>query len=137
MADEDRIDSMILACYANDVNITPKEISKQIGIHYTNVYKRLKRPAMIDAVTELKGSLAEIIADGKRLAAKKIKRLVMSQTEHISLKACIELLRSDLTGEAQHGTQSIKFITVVNEVGVLESSPSSPSIIDVSPKGAD
>ena len=70
MADEDRIDSMILACYANDINITPKEISKQIGIHYTNVYKRLKRPAMIDAVTELKGSLAEIIADGKRLAAK-------------------------------------------------------------------
>ena len=126
----DEIDRAILGCYNEDLNITPKVIANKIGIHYTNVYKRLKRPAL--AVTEVKGSLIQILADGKRLAAKKMKRLVMSSNEHVALKASVELLKADLSGETTQ-QQPVRFITVVNEVGVLESSPAPTQTIDLIP----
>ena len=129
----DEKDRAILQCYSDDLSINPKDIANKLGIHYTNVYKRLKRPAMAEAVTELKGSLDQILADGKRLAAKKMKRLVMSSNENISLKASTELLKADLSGEAV-STSPIRFITVVNEVGVLESTPAPAAAIDIIPE---
>ena len=116
----DEIERAILACYSEDLNIKTKDIANKVGLHYTNVYKKLRRPAMAEAVRELKGSLDEILADGKRLAAKRMKRLVLSETEHIALKASSELLRAELSGEAI-AQQPVRFITVVNDVGVLES----------------
>lgn len=116
----DEKDREILRCYSDDLSINTKAIAAKVGLHYTNVYKRLARPAMAEAVTEIKGSLDEILRDGKRLAAKKMKRLIMSTNESIALKASTEILKAELGGE-QIQQQPIRFITVVNEVGVLES----------------
>ena len=130
-----KIDRAILACYGDDLEVNPKEIARIVGIHYTNVYKRLKKPVMMDAMVEIKGSLDEILSQGKRLAAKKMKQLIMSSDDSIALRASTELLKAELSGEST-ATQPIRFITVVNEVGVLESQPAAPSTtldIDVIP----
>ena len=110
--------------------MSAKQVALKIGVHFTTVYEHIKRPVMKDAITEISGSLEAIIADAKRMAAKKMKRLIMSDNEHISLKASTELLKADLSGET-NTLVPVKFITVVNEVGVLESMPTH---IDVTPK---
>ena len=85
---------------------------------------------MEEAVREIKGSLDEILRDAKRLAAKKLKRLVMSKSEHIALKASTELLKAELSGESHSQQPNIRFITVVNDVGVLESQAEPMKAID-------
>ena len=126
----DGIDRAILGCYTDDPHMSAKQVALKIGVHFTTVYEHIKRPVMKDAITEISGSLEAIIADAKRMAAKKMKRLIMSDNEHISLKASTELLKADLSGET-NTLVPVKFITVVNEVGVLESMPTQ---IDVTPK---
>ena len=126
----DEKDRAILQCYSEDLNVNPKDIAKKVGMHYTNVYKRLKRPVMEEAVREIKGSLDEILRDAKRLAAKKLKRLVMSKSEHIALKASTELLKAELSGESHSQQPNVRFITVVNDVGVLESQAEPMKAID-------
>ena len=115
----DKIDRAILECYMNDPTINKKSIATIVGLHYTNVYKRISRPVMVDAITEINGSLDQILAQGKRLAAKRMKRLIMSGDDSIALRASTELLKAELSGESSV-QQPIRFITVVNEVGVLE-----------------
>lgn len=118
----DDIDRRILAAYKSNPHISQKEAAKIAGVHYNTVSKRLKNPSLSDAVTDLIGSVDEILKQAKKLAARKMKRLVFSESESISLRACAELLRPELSVEAP-SQAPIRFVTVVNDVGVIESAP--------------
>lgn len=125
----DDIDRRILAAYKTNPQASQKEAAITAGVHYNTVSKRLKNPALSDAVTDLIGSVDEILKQAKKLAARKMKRLIFSNSETISLKACTELLKPELSAEGNAQGAPIRFVTVVNEVGVIESSPS--SVLDI------
>lgn len=128
----DEKDRAILKCYSDDPKVNVKDVAKMTSLHFTRVYKRVKRQEMADAIADIKGSLDEIISSGKRLAAKKMKQLVESGDENIALKASTALLKAELSGEAAP-QDSVKFITVVNEVGVLETQQATAIDIDIIP----
>ena len=131
--DEKSID--IIRCYKNNPEIAVKDVAKQLGWHVQTVYKHIKRPHIAEAIREIKGSVEEIILDAQRLAAKRIKRLIMSDNESIALKATTEVLKPRLHAE-QTTHAPISFVTVVNEVGVLETTPQH-DVVDVIPQVPD
>ena len=131
----DKICLEILKCYRDDPEITPKDIAERCGVHRNTIYKHLKRPPLSEAIREIKGSVDQIVADAQRLAAKRLKRLIMSDNENVAFKSTELALRPRLSDGGNQTQHPISFVTVVNEVGVLETSPSSShEVVDVIPQ---
>lgn len=121
----------ILKCFRDNPEVTVRQISKIIGITTPQIYRHLKAPNLAEAVREIKGSVHEIVADAQRIAAKRMKRLIMSENENIALKASAEVLRPMLDSASRDAQGGVRFVTIVNEVGVLESRPD--NAIDIIP----
>ena len=118
----DDIDLKILESYKKNPHMTQQEAARLAGVHYNTVCRRLKRNIdLTNAIDEMKESLEDILANAKIEAAHRMKNLVQSETETIALKASTELLRSELAPRETTTHAPIRFVTVVNEVGVLES----------------
>ena len=124
----------ILKAYRDNPEVAVKQIAKDIGITPSQVYRHLKVPTLAEAVREIKGSVHEIVADAQRLAAKRMKRLILSDNENIALKASSEVLRPMLEASSTSSEGGVRFVTIVNDVGVLESQRS--DAIDIIPEVA-
>ena len=129
LRDLDEIDTAILLILQENPAAKQTEIAKRLKLSKQTICKRMGRTKLKNAVIDMTGSIEEILEQAKFMAARKIKRLIMSDSEKISLKACSEVLKANLTPSQESYHQPVRFVTVINEVGVLESS-SSPIIID-------
>ena len=116
----DEIDRAILLILHDNPATKQVVIAEKLGLSKQTVCKRLSRTNLKNAVIDLHGSLEDILAQAKRMAARRMKRHVLSTNEKISLRACTELLKAE-TGGGDRSPNQVRFITVVNEVGVLES----------------
>ena len=116
----DQIDRSILLIIQDNPAVKQTEIAASLGLSKQTVCKRMAKTSLKNAVIDLHGSLQEILEQAKRLAARRIKRHILSDNDKISLKACTEMLRAEIGGE-QRAATSVRFVTVVNDVGVLES----------------
>lgn len=119
----DALDMLILNAVRDDPSLTNSQVAKKIKRAVTTVARRMKAPALADAITDIKGSVDEILDQAKHLAARRMKRLILSKSEAIALKASTEILKTNLTPTGYPSGNEVRFVTVVNEVGVLESTP--------------
>ena len=122
----DAADMLILNMIKDDPDIKQAEIARRMKRTPQAISKRMRRAKMREAVIEVRGTVDEIIGQAKTLAAKRMKRLILSKDENIALKASTSVLKADLSpvNETPQGSNEIRFVTVVNDVGVLESRPS-------------
>lgn len=119
----DALDMLILGLLRDEPDITQDRIAKKLKRNRATVMRRMKRPEMADAIIDIKGSVEEILEQAKHLAARRMKRLILSKSEAIALKASSEILKANLSPAEVAGGNEVRFVTVVNEVGVLESKP--------------
>ena len=125
----DEKDLIILRHYRNDPNVKKKDIAAALGISANALSMRLRKQMLKDAITDIVGDVQEVLAQAKGLAARRLKRLIMSENEMIALRASTEVLKGELDGPSRV-VEPLRFITIVNDVGVLESMAAEP-IIDV------
>ena len=116
----DQIDRSILLLIQENPAIKQTAIAEALQLSKQTICKRMAKQSLKNAVIDLHGSIQEILDQAKRLAARRIKRHILSDNEKISLRACTEVLRSEIGGE-QRSAPAMRFVTVVNDVGVLES----------------
>jgi len=113
------IDQAILKLLANDPTMSQSAIARALKVSPQYVSKRVAMPKLKAAIIDIHGTVAEVLAQAKQMAARRLKRLIQSDDESIALKATAYALRAELEGAALP-PGSIRFVTVVNEVGVLE-----------------
>lgn len=116
----DSTDRAILQILKRKPTFKQADVARELGLSRNAISKRYSKPILAAAIEDLQTGIEESINEARRLAARRIQELVDSDNESIALKACQSLLEQDLKG-AGSMDKPIRFVTIVNEVGVLES----------------
>ena len=137
----DDVDRWVVYYKCTEPTWSLSAIAKEIGVSKATVFRRAQRPAVLDAIAEATQDLSTLLSKAKIKAARRIGRLVDSVDEGIALQATKTLLAAELQpGQVDgDGRFPVKFVTIVNEMGVLESSAAEATTIDIeaSPRDQD
>lgn len=117
-------DKDILIIYAKMSNPswTLRQIGEEVGLSINSVFKRLHTSRVEETIEDLTEDITYLLTKAKVRAARRMSKLIGSDVESIALAASRAVLQSELQPhDIDSGATPIRFITVINEMGVLES----------------
>ena len=122
--DLDETDVKIIYAKLTQPTWTMKQIGVEVGVCTGTVFRRLHKQKVEETLEDLTEDVSYLLDKAKVRAAKRISKLVDSTNEKIALEATKAVLASELQPQdsMDQGLLPIRFVTVVNDMGVLESS---------------
>ena len=117
----DVVDKQILNLISQNMMITCREIADKIGMSFTSVSKRMKKPKFMQAYEEITHTTAQIMEKNAKKAARRIGEFIEDDEKKIAIEACKIALSPYLNQHSHTVTQQnvVVYKTTVQSDGSL------------------